>query len=70
MKLPIWNQPRGDDLYEDDLFWHLPDEGYPHIFVDGKPLPHGRSRSGSGSQQSESIAINDFGKEDQAKTNI
>ena len=38
--LPIWDQPEGDDIFDDQPYWLVPMEGYPHVYMDGKPLPN------------------------------
>lgn len=40
LKLPIWNQPEHDDIYEDEPFWILPEEGLPHVYLDGMMMPN------------------------------
>ena len=40
MRLPIWNGPEGEDLFEDNIYWHMPEEGYPHVYLAGKQLPN------------------------------
>ena len=26
MRLPIWDRPKGDDLFDDRGFWHIPED--------------------------------------------
>ena len=40
LKLPIWDQPEDEDIFEDDPFWEIPMEGLPHFYIDGVMIPH------------------------------
>ena len=35
MKLPIWDEPQTEKFFDDDVNWHIPEEGYPAAEVDG-----------------------------------
>lgn len=40
LKCSFWDQPQGDEIFDDEPYWLIPLEGYPHVYVDGKPLPN------------------------------
>ena len=29
MKLPIWDEPPTEKFHDDDVNWHIPEQGYP-----------------------------------------
>jgi ammonium transporter Rh len=31
LRLPIWNQPDTEELFEDDMWWEVPEEGYKQL---------------------------------------
>jgi len=44
LRIPIWNRPHGEDIYEDEPFWHV-EEGAPKlapIFAMLPGVPNGK----------------------------
>lgn len=33
LRLPIWDQPKADQVFDDHDYWELPEEGVPHSDV-------------------------------------
>ncbi len=31
LRLPFWNRPHGEQIYDDEDFWEIPDDGFPEV---------------------------------------
>ena len=79
LRIPIWNQPEIDEIFDDEPYWLIPIEGFPHVFIEGAPLPNkgdapfdteGRRRSIGGVFVDDSIPYNKDGTVDARKVSM